>query len=140
MQNICMLPPDQSDTQVSVSLRALAHVARILRRRRADAGALQLASPEVRFEIDTETHDPLDVGMYQARVQGPKGLQTPSAALPLLLLRCQQTPCMCLHMVHPLASMVSSKAGPCTEHADSQHEQARFAARSRSPAASPSEV
>lgn len=25
----------------------------------------QLASPEVKFEIDTETHDPLDVGMYQ---------------------------------------------------------------------------
>lgn len=28
-------------------------------------GALQLASPEVKFEIDRETHDPLDVGMYQ---------------------------------------------------------------------------
>lgn len=53
--------------QVSESLRALAGVARVLRRRRAEAGALQLASPEVRFEIDTETHDPLDVGMYQAR-------------------------------------------------------------------------
>lgn len=52
--------------QVSESLRALAGVARVLRRRRAEAGALQLASPEVRFEIDTETHDPLDVGMYQA--------------------------------------------------------------------------
>lgn len=26
---------------------------------------MQLASPEVKFEIDTETHDPLDVGMYQ---------------------------------------------------------------------------
>ena len=37
----------------------------ILRRRRAERGALQLASPEVKFTIDTETHDPLDVGMYQ---------------------------------------------------------------------------
>ncbi|KAK9825185.1 hypothetical protein WJX81_004330 [Elliptochloris bilobata] len=53
--------------EVSTSLRAIAGVARILRQRRADAGALQLASPEVRFEIDTETHDPLDVGMYQVR-------------------------------------------------------------------------
>lgn len=26
-----------------------------------------MASPEVKFEIDTETHDPLDVGMYQVR-------------------------------------------------------------------------
>ena len=42
-------------------------IARILRRRRAEAGALQLASPEVKFEIDTETHDPLDVGMYQVQ-------------------------------------------------------------------------
>lgn len=42
-------------------------LAKILRQRRADNGALQLASPEVKFEIDTETHDPLDVGMYQVR-------------------------------------------------------------------------
>lgn len=40
-------------------------LAKILRARRAAAGALQLASPEVKFEIDRETHDPLDVGMYQ---------------------------------------------------------------------------
>eukprot|EP00983_Pelagomonas_calceolata_P128265 1161493-Pelagomonas_calceolata.AAC.9 len=39
----------------------------ILRRRRAERGALQLASPEVKFTIDTETHDPLDVGMYQVQ-------------------------------------------------------------------------
>ena len=39
----------------------------MLRRQRTERGALQLASPEVRFEIDTETHDPLDVGMYQVR-------------------------------------------------------------------------
>lgn len=62
--------------QVSVSLRAIAGVARMLRRRRADAGALQLASPEVRFEVDTETHDPLDIGMYQARPQAPARLLT----------------------------------------------------------------
>ena len=28
---------------------------------------MTLASPEVKFEIDTETHDPLDVGMYQVK-------------------------------------------------------------------------
>lgn len=50
-----------------MNLRKMNAVAQILRRRRAEAGALQLASPEVKFEIDTETHDPLDVGMYQAR-------------------------------------------------------------------------
>ena len=53
---------------VSAGLRELNRIARILRRRRAERGALSLASPEVRFEIDTETHDPTDVGMYQVRL------------------------------------------------------------------------
>lgn len=35
--------------------------------RRIQAGALSLASPEVRFELDSETHDPLDVKAYQLR-------------------------------------------------------------------------
>ncbi|KAG2243798.1 hypothetical protein Bca52824_094363 [Brassica carinata] len=35
--------------------------------RRIDRGALTLASAEVKFQIDTETHDPLDIGMYQIR-------------------------------------------------------------------------
>ena len=48
-----------------VNLRTLNSLAKLLRRKRADRGALSLASPEVKFEIDTETHDPLDVGMYQ---------------------------------------------------------------------------
>ena len=52
---------------VSSGLRQLNKIARILRKRRTDNGALSLASPEVRFEIDTETHDPTDVGVYQVR-------------------------------------------------------------------------
>jgi len=52
---------------VSEGLRALNGVARVLRKRRQEQGALSLASPEVRFEIDTETHDPLDVGVYQVQ-------------------------------------------------------------------------
>lgn len=35
-----------------------------MRQRRIDRGALTLASAEVKFQIDTETHDPLDIGMY----------------------------------------------------------------------------
>lgn len=53
--------------EITESLRELNRVAKLLRQRRADAGALSLASPEVKFELDTETHDPLDVGMYQVR-------------------------------------------------------------------------
>jgi exoribonuclease R len=38
-----------------------------MRQRRIDRGALTLASPEVKFDIDTETHNPLDIGnlIYQ---------------------------------------------------------------------------
>ncbi|KAL4433106.1 hypothetical protein ABPG77_006533 [Micractinium sp. CCAP 211/92] len=53
--------------ELSTNLRTMNQLAKILRKKRADRGALQLASPEVKFEIDTETHDPLDVGMYQVR-------------------------------------------------------------------------
>ena len=51
--------------EISENLRQLNRLAKILRQRRTERGALSLASPEVKFEIDTETHDPLDVGMYQ---------------------------------------------------------------------------
>ena len=53
--------------QLSASLRRMNAVAKVLRQRRTDRGALSLASPEVKFQIDTETHDPLDIGMYQVR-------------------------------------------------------------------------
>jgi len=53
--------------EITENLRVMNSLAKILRRRRTERGALSLASPEVKFEIDTETHDPLDVGMYQVR-------------------------------------------------------------------------
>ena len=53
--------------EISENLRTMNRLAKILRQRRMGRGALSLASPEVKFEIDTETHDPLDVGMYQVR-------------------------------------------------------------------------
>jgi hypothetical protein len=43
----------------------ITHLSQILRRRRCDRGALQLASPEVKFKLETDTQDPMDVGMYQ---------------------------------------------------------------------------
>ena len=53
--------------EITENLRVLNKIAKILRKKRTEGGALSLASPEVKFEIDTETHDPLDVGMYQMR-------------------------------------------------------------------------
>uniref|UniRef100_A0A6N2M422 Chitin-binding type-1 domain-containing protein n=1 Tax=Salix viminalis TaxID=40686 RepID=A0A6N2M422_SALVM len=48
-------------------LRNMNALAKIMRQRRIQRGALTLASAEVKFQIDTETHDPLDIGMYQIR-------------------------------------------------------------------------
>eukprot|EP00892_Ulva_mutabilis_P007742 jgi/Ulvmu1/533/UM001_0541.1 len=56
----------RNDT-ITLSLRELLRVSRILRKRRYEAGALSLASPEVKFKLDTETHNPTDVGMYELR-------------------------------------------------------------------------
>ena len=52
---------------LTCDLRNLASLARKLRAARFDAGALALASPEVKFQLDSETLDPTDVGMYQTR-------------------------------------------------------------------------
>ncbi|XP_068720951.1 exosome complex exonuclease RRP44-like isoform X1 [Montipora capricornis] len=52
--------PSQKD-EITVSLRHLNELAKILKGRRIEQGALTLASPEVRFHIDSETHDPVDL-------------------------------------------------------------------------------
>ena len=65
------------DDEISVGLRSMNRLTRVLRQRRQDAGALTLASPEVRFQIDEETNNPTDVGMYQVQW----GLVRPSLRL-----------------------------------------------------------
>ncbi|CAL5368992.1 unnamed protein product [Camellia sinensis] len=52
---------------LTTNLRNMNVLAKVMRQRRIDRGALTLASAEVKFQIDTETHDPLDIGMYQIR-------------------------------------------------------------------------
>ncbi|KAF8409900.1 hypothetical protein HHK36_002418 [Tetracentron sinense] len=52
---------------LTTDLRNMNTLAKIMRLRRIERGALTLASAEVKFQIDTETHDPLDIGMYQIR-------------------------------------------------------------------------
>ncbi|XP_043726094.1 exosome complex exonuclease RRP44 homolog A [Telopea speciosissima] len=52
---------------LTTDLRNMNGLAKIMRLRRIERGAITLASAEVKFQIDTETHDPLDIGMYQIR-------------------------------------------------------------------------
>ncbi|KAK2185620.1 hypothetical protein NP493_229g01009 [Ridgeia piscesae] len=52
---------------VTKSLRILNSLAKILKQGRIEKGALTLASSEVRFHIDSETHDPIDVQTKELR-------------------------------------------------------------------------
>ncbi|XP_075146089.1 exosome complex exonuclease RRP44-like protein Dis3 [Haematobia irritans] len=52
---------------IAKSLRNLNKLAKILKKRRMDNGALVLASPEIRFQVDSETHEPLEVEAKQLR-------------------------------------------------------------------------
>ncbi|XP_027700325.1 exosome complex exonuclease RRP44 [Vombatus ursinus] len=52
---------------ITTSLRGLNKLAKILKRQRIDAGALILSSPEVRFHVDSETHDPIDLQTKELR-------------------------------------------------------------------------
>ncbi|XP_028090329.1 exosome complex exonuclease RRP44 homolog A-like [Camellia sinensis] len=48
---------------LTTDLRNMNVLAKVMRQRRIDRGALTLASTEVKFQVDTETHDPLDIVM-----------------------------------------------------------------------------
>lgn len=52
---------------IAKSLRGLNDLAKKLKAKRFENGALVLASPEIRFEVDSETHDPIDVQAKKLR-------------------------------------------------------------------------
>jgi exosome complex exonuclease DIS3/RRP44 len=56
-------PDDPSDIQ-ACAVKGLAVLAKKFRKRRIDAGALTLASPEVKFVLDSESLNPTDVQAY----------------------------------------------------------------------------
>ena len=55
--------------EITLGLREMNRLAKVMRARRFERGALALASPEVKFEMDSETLDPLDVAVYQVHSQ-----------------------------------------------------------------------
>ncbi|CAG5119545.1 unnamed protein product, partial [Candidula unifasciata] len=58
--------PNATD-DLTQSLRGLNRLAKILKKKRIDNGALSLASTEVRFFVDSETNDPIDVQVKELR-------------------------------------------------------------------------
>ncbi|CAM9533622.1 unnamed protein product [Discosporangium mesarthrocarpum] len=55
--------PSAGDTNTQ-TVKQLNRLSKIFRKRRLEAGALTLASPEVRFVLDSESQNPTDVQMY----------------------------------------------------------------------------
>ena len=63
-----MLIDDPSKTDnLTIGLRELNKLAKILKANRIKNGALSLASTEVRFHVDSETHDPIDLQTKELR-------------------------------------------------------------------------
>ena len=58
--------PSQNDAKAK-GIRGLNMLAKKLRQKRMEVGALVLASVEVKFTLDTETQDPLEANMYQLK-------------------------------------------------------------------------
>ncbi|KRY51407.1 Exosome complex exonuclease RRP44 [Trichinella britovi] len=56
--------PNMNDA-VTVTLRNLNNLSKLLKKRRLERGALTLASTEVRFDVDSETSDPIEVQAKQ---------------------------------------------------------------------------
>jgi len=56
---------ERLDDELTKNLRLLNAFGKVFRKRRKENGALDLASAEVRFQIDSETQDPTDVATYQ---------------------------------------------------------------------------
>lgn len=56
--------PDDADNVQACAVKGLASLARKFRQRRIEAGALTLASPEVKFVLDSESLNPTDVQSY----------------------------------------------------------------------------
>lgn len=54
-------------TELAVALRDLNRLAKLMKQRRIERGALVLASPEIRFQVDSETQEPLDVETKMVR-------------------------------------------------------------------------
>ncbi|XP_064637468.1 exosome complex exonuclease RRP44-like [Lineus longissimus] len=62
-----LIDDERKKDPLTCGLRGLNRLAKVLKRKRIENGALTLASPEIRFEVDSETHDPIDVQAKQLR-------------------------------------------------------------------------
>lgn len=56
-----------ANDEIAISLRQLNNMAKVLRARRQAAGSLTLCSPEVRFHLESDSQDPVDVELKEMK-------------------------------------------------------------------------
>lgn len=62
-----IIDDETQNTDIAESLRQLNRLAKILKQRRMEKGALVLASPEIRFQVDSDSLDPIEVEVKKIR-------------------------------------------------------------------------
>lgn len=62
-----MIDDENDKSELARDLRLMMKMTKKLKQKRVDNGALSLASNEVRFELDSVTHDPIDAKEYQMK-------------------------------------------------------------------------
>lgn len=55
--------------EITQNLRLLNRFGKIFRSKRKEKGALELASAEIKFQIDSETQDPTDIAVYRVGLE-----------------------------------------------------------------------
>ncbi|RCI07022.1 exosome catalytic subunit dis3, partial [Rhizopus stolonifer] len=101
---------DRMQDSVTKGIRALNKFAKILRQRRMDNGALTLSSPEVRFNLENDSQDPVDVEM--------KELKETNALVEEFMLLANISVAKKIYSKFPSSAMLRKHAAPPTNNFD----------------------
>lgn len=101
---------ERMQDDVTKGIRVLNKFAKILRQRRMDAGALTLSSPEVRFRLENDSQDPVDVEM--------KGLKETNALVEEFMLLANISVAKTIYAKFPSSAMLRRHAPPPTNNFD----------------------
>ncbi|CAO3623431.1 unnamed protein product [Mucor hiemalis] len=101
---------DRMQDDVTKGIRVLNKFAKILRQKRMEAGALTLSSPEVRFNLENDSQDPVDVEM--------KELKETNALVEEFMLLANISVAKKIYSKFPSSAMLRKHAAPPTNNFD----------------------
>ena len=95
---------------VTKGIRVLNSIAKKLRQKRIDRGALTLSSPEVRFNLENDSQDPVDVEM--------KELKETNALVEEFMLLANISVAERIYSKFPMSAMLRKHSAPPTNNFD----------------------